>query len=513
MPMPDDQGQFGTCCGHAFSKAIVQGTLAKYGVALEQTAFTSQVKTLCPCFDGYDPILMCEHWNAALESNNGVWTEAMGGRQRYRVKVNFRKLDNIDDTHAELKKWQPTLVFVGVISTDEDGHSLHAVALHQAFDEAPCMAATNSWGNNRAIIDVAQHNFKYGVFLEPEIIACDDKTTRPNPDNTMIPHTTRSYKESKRRPKNDKRLDTLPDTLKREMSALRKQLHQVSLRGIVKRMSERITGRGSNADTPLKSRLFSSALALTELPLIVTLSCAAADEPTAVGPLNRLQGEAAKYLGIYVLDPARVVNGYPAWRQMASDDTTVRWIARSVDGLWHGQPSKDLGASCGFIALHDSSCAYPCDSAVAWEAHDGRAWQSILQMECVKRPPIPDAIQIQLEVGARGAVLQGEAAKYLGIYVLDPTRVVNGYPAWRQMASDDTTVRWIARSVDGLWHGQPSTDLGARCGFINLRDSSCAYPCDDSTVAWEAHDGKAWQTLPDMKCLGFAGLMNTISTA
>jgi hypothetical protein len=71
-----------------------------------------------------------------------------------------------------------------------------------------------------------------------------------------------------------------------------------------------------------------------------------------------------------------------------------------------------------------------------------------------------------------GGSLTGEPANYIGTYILDHIKLVNGRPAY-QHTSDAT--RWIAFAGD-RWMGQLESVLGEKKGFLDLADSAAASP-------------------------------------
>lgn len=92
MPPVLDQGKFGTCVGYAFAQALAQGILSMYGVACNPEIIAEKVKVLCPCWKGHQTERMPEEWNNKL-NEAGATIENLDRGKRYRVKVNFRKVD------------------------------------------------------------------------------------------------------------------------------------------------------------------------------------------------------------------------------------------------------------------------------------------------------------------------------------------------------------------------------------------------------------------------------------
>jgi hypothetical protein len=195
-----------------------------------------------------------------------------------------------------------------------------------------------------------------------------------------------------------------------------------------------------------------------------------------------LPGEAAKYPGTYRLDGSNLVNGRPAY-QHTSDAT--RWIAFAGNG-WKGQRESSLGERVGcFLNLADSAAASPDVSAKTWTAWNGSAWVEVPQLKCTAWSPPPPGLK--LEGGS------GEAAQYMGFYVLDG-KLVNGRPAWKH-----TNGRcWVAFS-ETSWIGQPEANLGQKLGFLMLTDAAAASP-DASSATWQAWTGSALAAQPQLKC-------------
>jgi hypothetical protein len=110
------------------------------------------------------------------------------------------------------------------------------------------------------------------------------------------------------------------------------------------------------------------------------------------------------------------------------------------------------------------------------------------QLKCIPwTPPPPPRLKLE------GGSLPGAAAEYVGIYMLDGTRV-NGRPAWKH-----TNGRcWVA--FDGAdWRGQPEADLGQKRGALMLSDEDAASP-DASSATWQAWTGTAWAAQPALTC-------------
>ena len=64
MSMPYNQGDFGTCVAHAFTKVLVDSILKKYGVALRHESIIGAIEAKLPkIFEGHDSFQMCQNWN------------------------------------------------------------------------------------------------------------------------------------------------------------------------------------------------------------------------------------------------------------------------------------------------------------------------------------------------------------------------------------------------------------------------------------------------------------------
>jgi hypothetical protein len=198
-----------------------------------------------------------------------------------------------------------------------------------------------------------------------------------------------------------------------------------------------------------------------------------------------LTGEPAKYIGTYLLDRSKLVNGRPAY-QHTSDAT--RWIAFAGDG-WTGQLESQLGEKKGYLDLRDSAAASPDVSAKTWMAWNGSGWVEAPQLKCTAWTPPPPGLKLE------GGSLTGEPAKYIGTYLLDRSKLVNGRPAYQH--TGDATL-WIAFAGAG-WKGQPESLLGEDKGFLDLVDSAAASP-DVSAKTWQAWNGSAWVEQPQLKC-------------
>jgi hypothetical protein len=200
-----------------------------------------------------------------------------------------------------------------------------------------------------------------------------------------------------------------------------------------------------------------------------------------------LPGDAAEYMGEYRLDGSKLVNGRPVWRHTAH---LTCWLA--FDGAnWRGQPDSDLGQRWGLLLLPDAAAASPNASAATWLAAKvpGAAGVAQPQLKCIPwTPPPPPGLKL------KGGSLPGAAAEYVGFYMLDGNKLVNGRPAWKHTDGS----RWVA--FDGAnWRGQPEADLGQKRGALMLTDADTASP-DASSATWQAWTGTAWAAQPALTC-------------
>jgi hypothetical protein len=200
-----------------------------------------------------------------------------------------------------------------------------------------------------------------------------------------------------------------------------------------------------------------------------------------------LPGDAAEFMGEYRLDGSRLVNGRPVWRHTAH---LTCWLA--FDGVnWRGQPESDLGQRWGLLLLPDADAASPGASSATWLAAKvpGAAGAAQPQLKCIPwTPPPPPGLKLE------GGSLSGAAAEYVGFYMLDGNKRVNGRPTWNHMNGRC----WVA--FDGAdWRGQPEADLGQKRGALMLTDEAAASP-DASSATWQAWTGSAWAAQPALTC-------------
>jgi hypothetical protein len=190
MSAPLNQGSFRTCVGHAFSKCLVDGVLCKYAVPLQIESVLAQVKASCPCWEGAHLEPLSNQWNDNVATNTGLYFPDTDNACRYRVSVDVRRIETIEEAYAETQKIESILLLLVCITTDTNGHGLHAVAVDMPYNKPNEMRALNSWGATHTFMDVTPANFRYAVALDPIII--EKKMGR---QEQGIPGVTRGYQE------------------------------------------------------------------------------------------------------------------------------------------------------------------------------------------------------------------------------------------------------------------------------------------------------------------------------
>ena len=193
MSAPLNQGLFGTCVGHAFSKCLVDGVFGKYGVPLEIKDVLTAVKVACPCWEGHHLEPLSNEWNENVATKSQLSFPDVDNRCRYRVRVDVRRIDTVEEAYAEAKKIDGVLLLLVCISTETDGHGLHAVAVDKAYkqgDKSNEMRGLNSWGATKSFMDVTPDNFQNAVALDPIIFEKKEGSQAEE-----IPKVTRGYSE------------------------------------------------------------------------------------------------------------------------------------------------------------------------------------------------------------------------------------------------------------------------------------------------------------------------------
>ena len=190
MSAPLDQGQFGTCVGHAFSKCLVDGVLGKYAVPLKVEDILAAVKISCPCWEGKHLEPLTNEWNKNVAGNSSLYFSDVDNCCRYRVGVEIRRIDTVQEAYAEAQKTEGVLLLMTAIKTGADGHGSHAVAVDKPYKKPNEMRGLNSWGAEQTFMDVTPANFQYAVAFDPIILE-----KKQGSRTKKIPATTRGYDE------------------------------------------------------------------------------------------------------------------------------------------------------------------------------------------------------------------------------------------------------------------------------------------------------------------------------
>ena len=190
MSSPLNQGSSSTCVAHAFSKVLVDGIFGKYAVPLKIEDVLAQVKASCPCWNGSRIDKLPREWNKHVATNSDFYFEDVDNRYRYRVSVDVRRIETIEEAYAEVQKIEGVLLLMTSIATETDSHETHAVAVDKPYKKLNEMRGLNSWGATQCFMDVTRRNFKYAVTLDP-IITAKKKGSRTK----RIPEVTRGYIE------------------------------------------------------------------------------------------------------------------------------------------------------------------------------------------------------------------------------------------------------------------------------------------------------------------------------
>ena len=190
MSAPLHQGNFGTCVGHAFSKCLVDGVLCKYAVPLKIEDVLAQVKASCPCWEGSRIEILPNEWNEHVATNSQLYFPDVDNHCRYRVRVEIRRIDTIEEAYAEAQKIDGVLLLMTSITTEVGGHLAHAVAVDKPYKTPNEMRGLNSWGATQCFMDVTRRNFQRAVALDPIIIE-----KKKGSQAKGIPEVTRGYSE------------------------------------------------------------------------------------------------------------------------------------------------------------------------------------------------------------------------------------------------------------------------------------------------------------------------------
>ena len=136
---------------------------------IEQAHLFAKVETLCDCWEGHDPLAMCEEWNG-VSGKKEAWVPTLEKKEPYQIKVEHGgKITSFDKAHATMKKWANGLCMIGVITTSVGGHGLHAVCIQYADDSGESMHASNSWGETKALYNIDSSNFEWALLVDPTV--------------------------------------------------------------------------------------------------------------------------------------------------------------------------------------------------------------------------------------------------------------------------------------------------------------------------------------------------------
>ena len=156
--------------GYAFSRVMTTGLEEKYGIACDPEKFVEKVKALCPCWEGHETEQMLREWNKK-HAKPGAAIEDVDQRKRYNVQVEYTKITSFEEARAEMERQEALkLLMLCTMSTDQQGHELHAVALRSTAPGGK-MEAVNSWGANQSLVEINEANFCYAIRFDPLITA------------------------------------------------------------------------------------------------------------------------------------------------------------------------------------------------------------------------------------------------------------------------------------------------------------------------------------------------------
>ena len=187
MSTNTNQGAFGTCVGHSFAKALTDGLLGKYAVPVDVHDIVSAVERECDCWEGKHLVPMCDAWNEKFQDK---WFKDIDKKCRYRIKVDYKRLDTIEEAYAHMQKVDGVLLMMVAIDTDETGHSKHALAVDKPYKKVNEMRGLNSWGASQAFMEVTAENFNYAVTVEPVILE-----KKQGKNLSELPSLTRSFSD------------------------------------------------------------------------------------------------------------------------------------------------------------------------------------------------------------------------------------------------------------------------------------------------------------------------------
>ena len=96
---------------YAFSMAMSQGMLEKYGVTCDAHHIVEKVKALCRCWDGHFLDHTAQEWNhrhkepgACIESRDKAW--------RYNVMVNFKVITSFAEAYEEMERAERLCMYI-----------------------------------------------------------------------------------------------------------------------------------------------------------------------------------------------------------------------------------------------------------------------------------------------------------------------------------------------------------------------------------------------------------------
>ena len=157
-PAVMNQGSQRTCCAYAFSHSLSQGLLSKYAKATNPQDIVSMIKALCPCWEGHHVERMAAEWNKK-HTQDGAQIERLDNKERFRVKLNFQKIENFDEAYRNMEISQAREMYMPcIMQTAPQDHKLHAVALTACIEEGK-MEAFNSHGARDPFLQVTRENF------------------------------------------------------------------------------------------------------------------------------------------------------------------------------------------------------------------------------------------------------------------------------------------------------------------------------------------------------------------
>ncbi len=170
--LPLNQGDFGTCVGHAFTQALTTAIQEKFGVPCDPVLVVEKIKVLCECWDGHSTDRMPVEWNE-VHAEPKAAIEDMDKRRRYNVRVDCRRIDDFAAARIEMLRAEHLRTMMPcAITTDAAGHPRHSVALYACVpSREDKMIALNSWGAQDTHMDVTPSNFQYAMTFEPTIVS------------------------------------------------------------------------------------------------------------------------------------------------------------------------------------------------------------------------------------------------------------------------------------------------------------------------------------------------------